>query len=304
MTVNTYATINIMITLQAPLTRQTKVFFVAAVVAVLVAIITACSFKTYYNQLDYLIPSYIEGLVSLDDVLEKKVEQRSLVVINWHRNTQLKQYADWLRTLQHDAGPQLTEGQLLQHIATLESFWQSLLQKLNEEMSVLLPLLNSEQRQELFASIADKNQDFRDDYIDLDEEERIDLFTEIMFDNYENWLGGLTEKQEAAIELAANELRSAAGLRLQQRLLWQQGIQDILDSSDTVAVKSGRLSLFFAGFEIDDKSEMQDIGAANRHIIAQLTVQIVHGLRPEQKGYFIDRTNDYIRIFTELAENR
>ena len=49
---------------------------------------------------------------------------------------------------------------------------------------------------------------------------------------------------------------------------------------------------------------MQDIGAANRHIIAQLTVQIVHGLKPEQKDYFIDRTNDYIRIFTELAENR
>ncbi len=281
-----------------------KVFFVAAVFAVLVAIITACSFKTYYNQLDYLIPSYFEGLVSLDDVLEKKVEQRSLVVINWHRNTQLKQYADWLRTLQHDAGPQLTEGQLLLHIATLESFWQSLSQKLNEEMSVLLPLLNSEQRQELFASIADKNQDFRDDYIDLDEEERIDSFTEIMFDNYENWLGDLTEKQEAAIELAANELHSSAGLRLQQRLLWQHGIQNILDSSDSTEVKSERLSLFFAGFEIDDKTEMQSTGAANRRIIAQLTVQIVHSLRPEQKDYFIDRTNEYIRIFTELAENR
>ncbi len=289
-----------MVTLQTPLTRKAKAFLIAS----LVLIITACSFKTLYNQLDYLIPSYLEGLVSLDDVLEKKVEQRSQLFINWHRNTQLKQYADWLRTLQHDVGPQLTEEQLLQHIATLDFFWQSLLEKVNEEMAGLLPLLNSEQRKELFASIADKNQDFRDDYIDLDEKERIDSFTESMLDNYENWLGELTEKQEKAIELAAGELRSTAVLRLQRRLYWQRGIQHILDSSDTTALKSERLSIFFAGFEIDNNAEMKSTGATNRRIIVQLTVEIVHNLIPDQKDYFINKTDDYIRIFTELAENR
>ena len=289
-----------MVTLQTPLTRKAKAFLIAS----LVLIITACSFKTLYNQLDYLIPSYLEGMVSLDDVLEKKVEQRSQLLINWHRNTQLKQYADWLRTLQHDVGPLLTEEQLLQHIATLDFFWQSLLEKVNEEMAGLLPLLNSEQRKELFASIADKNQDFRDDYIDLDEKERIDSFTESMLDNYENWLGELTEKQEKAIELAAGELRSTAVLRLQRRLYWQRGIQHILDSSDTTALKSERLSIFFAGFEIDNNAEMKSTGATNRRIIVQLTVEIVHNLIPDQKDYFINKTDDYIRIFTELAENR
>ena len=293
-----------MVILQAALTRQTKVFLIAALVASLLFIISACSFKTLYNRLDSLIPSYLEGMVTLGDVLEKKVEQRSQLLINWHRNTQLKQYADWLRTLQRDADPQLTEAQLLQHIATLEFFWHSLSEKVNKEMADLLPLLSSDQRKELFASIADKNQDFRDDYIDLDEDERIDSFTENMFDNYENWLGDLTDEQEEAIELVASELRSTAALRLQQRLLWQHGIQDILDSSDSTALKSERLSLFFAGFEIDNNAEMKRISAANRRFIVQLTVQIVHNLSPEQKDYFIDKTDDYIRIFTELAENR
>ena len=289
-----------MVALKATFTAQTKVFLMAA----FIAIITACSFKTLYNQLDYLIPSYLEGLVTMGDVLEKKVDQRTQVLINWHRNTQLKQYAEWLRTLQRDASPQLTEAHLFQHIATLESFWLSLSQKLNEEMTILLPLLNSEQRRELFASIADKNQDFRDDYIDLDEQERIDLFTESMFDNYENWLGELTDEQKEAIERAANKLRSSAGMRLQQRLLWQRGIQKILDSSDAEAVKSERLRLFFAGFEIDDETGMKSTGAANKKIIVQLTVKIVHSFTPEQKVYFISKTNDYIRMFTELAENR
>jgi len=289
-----------MVTLQAALTRQKKIFLMA----VFIAIITACSFKTWYNQLDYLIPSYLEGLVTFGDILEKKVDQRTQVLINWHRNTQLKKYAEWLRRLQRDAGPQLTEAQLFQHIATLESFWLSLSQKLNEEMTILLPLLNSEQRRELFAGIADKNQDFRDDYIDLDEQERIDSFTESMFDNYENWLGELTDEQQEAIELAASKLHSAAGLRLQQRLLWQRGIQDIIDSNESEAVKSERLALFFAEFEMDNETGIKSKNAANQKIIVQLTVQIVHSFTPEQKDYFISKTNDYIRMFTELSENR
>ena len=289
-----------MVTLQATLTRQKKIFLMA----VFIAIITACSFKTWYNQLDYLIPSYLEGLVTFGDILEKKVDQRTQVLINWHRNTQLKQYAKWLRRLQRDAGPQLTEAQLFQHIATLESFWLSLSKKLNEEMTILLPLLNSEQRRELFASIADKNQDFRDDYIDLDEQERIDSFTESMFDNYENWLGELTDEQQEAIELAASKLHSAAGLRLQQRLLWQRGIQDILDSNESEAVKCERLALFFAEFEMDNETGIKSKNTANQKIIVQLTVQIVHSFTPEQKDYFISKTNDYIRMFTELSENR
>jgi len=293
-----------MLTLHRQLTRQAKVFLIAALITCSVVFITACSFKTWYNQLDSLIPSYIEGLVSLGDVLEKKVEQRSLLLVNWHRNTQLKQYAVWLHTLQRDAGPQLTEAQLLQHIATLEFFWQSLSEKVDEEMVDLLPLLNSDQRKELFASIADKNQDFYDDYIDLDEEERIDSFTDYMIDYYETWLGDLTDEQEEAIALAASELRSSATLQLQQRLLWQRGIQDILDSGDSTALKSEQLSLFFAGFEMDNNAEMKSIDADNQRILVQLTVQVVHSLTPEQKDYFIDKTDDYIGIFTELAENR
>ena len=70
------------------------------VILTLLTAVAACSFKTVYNRLDYLIPEYVEGMVTLDDVLEEKLEQRTLVLLEWHRNTQLKQYADWLSALQ------------------------------------------------------------------------------------------------------------------------------------------------------------------------------------------------------------
>ncbi len=280
--------------------RQKKIILIA----VFITLVSACSLKTLYNRLDYLIPAYVEGMVSLDDVLELKVEQRAEVLINWHRNTQLVQYADWLRNVQQDAGPQLTGERLLQHIETLESFWKILSLKINQEMVMLLPLLDAEKRTELYASIADKNEDFRDEYIDIDEDERIESYSERVLENYENWLGELSDEQESSIALAAQKLQSSASLRLEQRLIWQKAIQQILDNNESAELKAEHLRTFFADFDISDHAEMNRISEANLQIIVQLTVAIVHSLTPQQKAYFIDKTNDYIRIFTELAENR
>ncbi len=269
-----------------------------------VAIVSACSFKSVYNNLDYLIPSYVEGMVSLDDMLEEKVEQRTQVLINWHRNTQLKQYAEMLGTFQKDFGPQLTEENVSRHISTMESLWRSLAEKLNEEMAVLLPLLNDEQLVELFDSMADKNEDFYDEYVDLDEEERIEAYSQRLLDNYEGWLGDLSEQQEADIKKAAYKFNNSAHLRLEQRKKWQRNIQEILYSKDTTEMKSKSLRVYFKAFNSERNDVLSTADVTNKQVIAWLTVKLVHATTAGQKEYFINKTDDYIRIFNELAENR
>jgi len=280
-------------------TRATMMFAVLFIV-----LISACSFKTVYNRLDYLIPSYVEGMVSLDDVLEEKVEQRTDVLVSWHRNTQLRQYADLMRTFQQDMESPLNEQRVLQHMATIEELWQSLEVKLNKEMAELLPLLNSEQRAELFDSIDDKNEDFYDEYVDLDDDERIEQYIETMIDSYQNWLGDLTAGQEQAVEKAAPGLSSSAALRLQQRRLWQRGIQQILDSDGSEKIKTERLEEFFDRFNSNGQPQLAAVTEANKQILARLTAKIINQLTADQRLYFKDRSDEYIQIFTELAENR
>jgi hypothetical protein len=280
--------------------RQLKV----GVVIALIAIVTACSFKTVYNRLDYLIPEYVEGVVTLDEVLEEQLEERTLLLLQWHRHTQLKQYASWLQSLQRDMGDQLTEEQLDLRITEMEQFWSSLVSKLNEEMAYLLPLLGEEQQNELFSYLDDTNEEFREEFIELDENERIEDYAERLIDTYENWIGELTEKQALAVEQAAAQLISTAELRLARRLEWQQGIQQILASKDTHYDKSERLRVFLAGFEKDNDGPIKESSDINRQIIMHLTVQIAHSMTEDQKDFFINKTSDYIRMLTELAENR
>ena len=271
---------------------------------IFITIVTACSFKTIYNRLDYLIPSYVEGMVSLDEMLEEKVEQRTQVLINWHRNTQLIQYADLLRVYQQEFGLQLTEERVLQHMSTMELLWLPLEVKLNEEMAILLPLLNDDQLEELFDSIDDNNEDFYDEYVDLDDEELIEEYIDSLLDNYESWLGELTELQERDVEKAAYKFHSSAALRLQHRKNWQHGLREILDSSDDTDIKSERLRAFFKEFNAVPNVELAAADEANKQAVAWITVKLVHAANAEKKEYFMNKTDDYIRIFTELAENR
>ena len=280
--------------------RRLRTLFAIA----LIAFITACSFKTVYNRLDYLIAEYVEGIVTLDDVLEQRLDERTLLLLHWHRNTQLKQYADWLQSLQQDVNEQLTVEQLDQHIAAMEQFWLALVIKLNDEMAYLLPQLDADQRDELFSYLDETNEEFREEFITLDDDERIEAFAERMIDTYENWIGELSDAQIQAVEQAASGLISSAERRLERRLEWQQGIRDILASPDSRYDKSQRLRAFLAGFEQDPDGPIKQASNHNRQIIVGLTVQIAQSMTQDQKDHFTGKTNDYIRMFTELAENR
>ena len=274
------------------------------VILTLLMAVAACSFKTVYNRLDYLIPEYVEGMVTLDDVLEEKLEQRTLVLLEWHRNTQLKQYADWLSALQRDMATQLTQQQVEQRITEMDRFWRSLSAKVNDEMAHLLPLLNKAQLDELFMNIDDTNDEFREEFVDLNEEQRIEDYVERISDTYQSWIGELTNEQQRNVEHAATELVSTAELRLQRRLQWQHGIREILAEEEAAQNKTARLRQFLAGFEDIDDETMKEKSEINRGIIVRLTVQISHSMTEDQQAYFISKTNDYIRMLTELAENR
>ena len=149
-----------------------------------------------------------------------------------------------------------------------------------------------------------KNEDFYDEYIDLDDDERIDQYTDTTADNFERWLGNLTDAQESAIEKAMPALLSSAALRLEQRRVWQSNIQQILESTDSKQIKTERLRQFFGRFNMNDQPQLAAALDNNKKVFAQLTVDIVNQATAEQKTFFINKTNEYIQAFTELAENR
>ena len=272
--------------------------------AVLLAgLLASCSFKTVYNRLDVLIPEYVEGLVTIDNALENNLQQRSTALLEWHRQTQLIRYADWLRGFQGEVG-KLTVDSARRYALEAEDFWEAMSAKIDYEMAELLPLLDTKQQNELFASITEKNEDFADEYIDIDDDERRTNYYERTRDTYENWIGDLTDAQEQAIRQATDRLLDGARLRLDRRQEWQAGIQEILAGRESRQVKSQQLHDYLQDFEFSNAQSLDSRIEANKEIITGLTVAISDSMDEDQAGHFVDKTDDYIRMFTELSENR
>ena len=61
--------------------------------------------------------------------------------------------------------------------------------------------------------------------------------------------------------------------------------------------------MFLDGARTSDPPQLVDALETNRRVIARLTTELARDLTAEQKQHFTDETNEYIRMFTELAEN-
>jgi hypothetical protein len=240
-------------------------------------------------------------MVTLDDTLESDLENRTELLLDWHRTTQLEQYAAWLRELQDDINPELDDERLKYHEKKLETYWTSISSRLNSDMAELLPRLSPEQVTELFASLKDKNEDFREDYIDIDDSERRENYIETITDIYKDWLDTLDEAQLTDIEQAASDLKSSATRRLELRLLWQSQIHDILVADHTRIKKQNLLNEYFTRYDMNSDPALKIVNEANKSVLRKLTKNIVHSMNPEQKKYFKQRTDDYIKMFEELA---
>ena len=52
---------------------------------------TACSNKFFYNQLDWLIPWYVDDYVDLTLVQKENLDKQVEMLLQWHRGEELSQ---------------------------------------------------------------------------------------------------------------------------------------------------------------------------------------------------------------------
>ena len=279
-------------------------FITRALMIAALCMLSACSVKTVYNNLDSLIIEYVDDMFTLDDPLESEVSERAAALIAWHREDQLDDYTQLLRELQQDFGPDVSVETLERRTDTLRSFWYALKHRLDEDMVVVLSQLDSEQRSELYASLEDRNRSYREDYVDIDEEERIESLEESVSDAFEDWLGDLTDEQQRLIQPAVNKMQSSASGRVRAREIWQREVSRILESPDDITEKQQALRAYLTGFDSNDHEGVKGSFEINRTVIATLTRDIIVLADEEQREHFIEKTDEYIEIFEELRQDQ
>ena len=102
---------------------RTKRFLLVAFV---VGLLAACSrVQLVYNQLDWLLPYYVETYIDLSDEQGAYLERQVETLLTWHCSTQVSAYADLLREANTDFQQgRMSPERLESYSARLESYWR------------------------------------------------------------------------------------------------------------------------------------------------------------------------------------
>lgn len=190
-------------------------------------LLSACSFRFLYSQLDWLVPWRLSEYVTFDSEQRSLLEQRLFARINWHCGTQLDDYAAWFRELKQAPLPYSRED-IERYYQRTNDFWQVLMQQISPDVAALLASANPDQVAELFDNLERRNRELEEEYVtpgwNTVQRQRIKRMSEILV----RWVGPLNAAQRRTLADWARELGQGGEAWMQSRRRWQAALREAL----------------------------------------------------------------------------
>ena len=200
-------------------------FFVALILA---GVLTACSSTFLYNQLDWLIPWYVDDYVDLTREQNQTFKARLEPVLKWHRSEELVTYLPILDRIEADLDAPVTEEVIVgwteefeAAYRRLEERWLPLALQLGEELS-------DKQVEEFMANLYKEQEKLEKKYLKRSDEDYIDESYDNLVDNLSDVMGRLDREQKAALREAAGQLQRFDQGWLDERRRWLETMGEIL----------------------------------------------------------------------------
>lgn len=270
-------------------------------ITVLLLLLPGCGVKMAYNNLDFLIPWYVDDLITLNNAQQAELEKRLANVITWHRTTQLTQYSAFMRKTRHQIDDGVTAQDLDEAFAEAEKSWSVLIGKIAPELVDMLLTATDEQKQELFANIEKQNEEFKKDYLNLSEEQRREDRVKAIQKNFRRWLGSLNEAQKKTIEHYASNFIPIHNDRWMFRLQWQNEFRKLLYEDPSKPEVRENLEKLFAGMQDMYPEEYQNKRRVNIKLIKEMILKMDGTISNEQFEHLFKRIESYAATFEELA---
>lgn len=264
--------------------------------------LSACTTKMAYNFLDWAIEWKVQRLVKLQGE-QKILTQKAIKEFHqWHRTTQLPQYADYLRQLQTrlNQGP-INAEEIHAETDKIQLLVDQSVNKVLPDATEVLAMLSDDQVKELLNSVAEEREEYKDDYVDLSRRKLEKKYVKEFTKHAEEWLGDLTKEQKAKVATWASELKPFETLNLEQQKIWENDLAKTLaNRQDKTALLAGLKNLMFHRTD-NWQPELEEILDHNQALTYELIAELVNGMEKKQRERMNERIDEYVTLFGELA---
>ena len=269
--------------------------------ATLLLLLAGCSVKFVYNQLDWLIPWYLDDYVTLNAEQYKQFKQTLNHYLDWHREEQLPVYADFLKQLATNSEDGLNKIEITQMLQQAEMFADTLFSRLGPSLGEILATLTDEQVEEMAHKFVEKNNEYRKKYIDKPEKQRREKRAEDITDFVERWTGSLTDEQEMLIQSWSQNYQLMSEEFLQSRAGWQARFVDILKRRTQSDEFFKNINKLFDNRRIARSEAFNQKIDYNRQMLISLYLDIDQSLSDMQRNRLKNTINEYAEDLQELS---
>jgi len=272
------------------------------IVAVVALMLSGCAVRFVYNQLDWLVPWYLDDYMQLEGPQKTLFKQRLDTYLAWHRKEQLPLYADFLDQVAGRAEKGMSHDDIAHIQARTEQLAQVMIDRLKPDMMELFAMANDEQVASLFHKFEEDNAKYLKENVKVSPGKQRRQRQQEVINYTERWTGSLDEKQRKLIADWSKRFELMQQEVFDTRLLWQQEFKRILAlRADRPAYEQAFTQLLDnPGFGQSD--ELKRKLAVNQALLVDLYLELEQSLSKDQRASMVKKLKDYAKDFRELSK--
>jgi len=291
---------------QSFLHRARVLFLVALMVS-----LAACStIRFTYNHGDTLLYWWLNAYLDLDSDQSDWVKKDIDNLFQWHRSTQLRDYAGLLTKMQRQLGDgTVTQDELLSDYRDIKARTELLAFKALPQLADLAMSIKPDQVTQMEQKFAKNNDKFRKEFMSGSVEDQHKAHFKKAMQQLDLWFGGFSREQEAQLRRASDARPLDNEVWLQERTLRQKKIVALLrrvhdqklNKEQTMSAIHDLLRDFFDRMDAPDRKAFFDAYVDNT---AKFIVTAIRLTTPEQKQHAQKRMQGWINDFNTLAQGK
>ncbi|SBO08137.1 hypothetical protein VME0621_00228 [Vibrio mediterranei] len=169
-------------------------------------IVTGCTTKFLYSNLDWFIVDYIDDYVTLEDGQEEILTERILVLGDWHKSNELPRYLQQLTDIRNKDPKTVDAEYVSLQMEQVRQHTKRLVAQITPDLYALTQQMTDKQVKELLENLEQKDDKFIKKYQGLQDEDVRLIYQQRIEENLERWFGPLTEQQKTLASRWANEM--------------------------------------------------------------------------------------------------
>ncbi|MFC5552109.1 DUF6279 family lipoprotein [Massilia aerilata] len=290
-----------------PLFHRARLLFLVA----LMALLSACStIRFTYNHGDTLLYWWLNAYLDLDSDQSDWVKKDIDNLFQWHRTTQLRDYAGMLSKMQRQMGDgSVTQEELLSDYRDIKARTELLAFKALPQLADLAMSIKPDQIAQMEQKFAKNNDKFRKEFMSGSIEDQHKARFKKAMSQFELWFGSFSRDQETALRRASDARPLDNDVWLQERQLRQKKIVALLrrvhdqklNKDQTMSAIHDLLRDMFDRMEAPERKAFFDAYVDNTSKFILTAIKLTNA---EQKQHAQKRMQGWIDDFNTLAKGK